>query len=373
MKVLNIVGARPNFMKIAPIHRAFSRYADIQSKIVHTGQHHDYEMSGVFFEQLDLPKPDYFLGVSNGSHAQQTACMMLEFEKILMLESPDLVLVVGDVNSTLACALVAAKEHIPIAHVEAGLRSGDKQMPEEINRTLTDAIADQLFVTEQAAIFNLMKENIGLHKMHFVGNVMIDSLVYCCSKMRDKCIAKDPYILLTLHRPANVDNPAVLREIVKMIENLSELGPVIFPIHPRTLKNFAQNGLTPQLEHIANLELLKPQGYLEFLELTKNALLVVTDSGGIQEETTFLQVPCITLRQNTERPVTVEVGTNHLLPDWNATSVLMLAKHLMEGNSKKGRIPDFWDGNAAERIVTILREKYINSYVCAGKRQLFDL
>jgi UDP-N-acetylglucosamine 2-epimerase (non-hydrolysing) len=362
-------------MKVAPLHRAFCKCADIRSKIVHTGQHHDYQMSGIFFEQLGIPEPDYFLGVTGGSHAQQTANIMLAFEKVLLAEKPDLVLVVGDVNSTLACALVAVKEHIPVAHVEAGLRSGDKQMPEEINRILTDSISDVLFVTEHSAVCNLLRENISPEKIHFTGNVMIDSLMHCCSKIKNENVYnKCPsYILLTLHRPANVDNAAALTEIVRMILKLTTLAKVVFPVHPRTLKNLALNGLSNQLEQIENLEILNPQGYLEFLNLTKNAKLVITDSGGIQEETTFLEIPCITLRQTTERPVTVEIGTNHLLPDWNAESVAELAKNILSGEDKKGRIPELWDGNAAQRIVAVIREKYINSYVCAGKRQSLDL
>ena len=379
MKVINIVGARPNFMKVAPLHRAFSRNKDIKSLIVHTGQHSDFQMSGIFFEQLHLPKPAYFLGIGNGSHAQQTAGIMLEFEKVIFKERPDLVLVVGDVNSTLACALVAVKEHIPVVHVEAGLRSGDRKMPEEINRIMTDAISDQLFVTERSAVVNLLKENIPISKIHFVGNVMIDSLSYCTDDLHFDDVFRnlDPwqpgYILLTLHRPANVDIPAALIEIFEMIKKLAELRKIVFPVHPRTLRNFELHGLFPHLGKIRNLEMIQPQGYKEFLTLVKNAGLVITDSGGIQEETTFLQVPCITLRESTERPVTVEIGTNHLLPDWNMETVYELAKRILDGAIKRGQIPELWDGKAAERIVTILREKYINSYVCADKRQSSDL
>ncbi|MCF2503171.1 UDP-N-acetylglucosamine 2-epimerase (non-hydrolyzing) [Dyadobacter sp. CY107] len=379
MKVINIIGARPNFMKVAPLHRAFSRHKDIESLIVHTGQHYDFQMSGIFFHQLDLSEPAYFLGVNNGSHAQQTAGIMLEFEKVLVAEEPDLVLVVGDVNSTLACALVAVKMHIPVVHVEAGLRSGDRKMPEEINRLMTDAIADQLFVTEHTAVLNLLKENIPTAKIHFVGNVMIDSLLYCLRsvdglvKSEDERVEPEKHILLTLHRPANVDKPAVLIKVLETIRKLTQLQKVIFPIHPRTLKNFEALGLDADMGKIKNLEMIRPQGYREFLELTRDAALVITDSGGIQEETTFLQVPCITLRESTERPVTVEVGTNHLLPDWNAESVFQLAQQIITGACKQGRIPELWDGHAAERIVTILREKYINSYVCDHKRQPSDL
>ena len=366
-------------MKVAPLHRAFSGYKDIESLLVHTGQHYDFQMSGIFFEQLHLPKPAYFLGISNGSHAQQTAGIMLEFEKVLIAEKPDLVLVVGDVNSTLACALVAVKMHIPVVHVEAGLRSGDRKMPEEINRIVTDAIADQLFTTEHSAVSNLLNESIPSAKIHFVGNVMIDSLLYCMNDRRYKALLRNldlkqpDYILLTLHRPANVDKAAVLSEILEMIRKLTALMKVIFPVHPRTLRNFETYGVLSHLSKIGNLEMIEPQGYVEFLAFVKGARLVITDSGGIQEETTFLQVPCITLRESTERPVTVEVGTNHLLPDWNRESVYELAKQTLHQSIRKGQIPELWDGKAAERIVTILREKYINSYVCADKRQSSDL
>ncbi|MCF2492002.1 non-hydrolyzing UDP-N-acetylglucosamine 2-epimerase [Dyadobacter chenhuakuii] len=376
MKVINIVGARPNFMKVAPLHRAFTLFPDINSLIVHTGQHYDFRMSGIFFEQLQLPEPDYFLGVSNGSQAQQTAAIMVAFEKVLLIEKPDIVLVVGDVNSTLACALVAVKMHIPVVHVEAGLRSGDRKMPEEINRIVTDAIADQLFVTEKSAVCNLLRENISPEKIHFVGNVMIDSLLHCLNQVTEDArqrVRQNEYILMTMHRPANVDNAVVMLEIANMIRRLSALHPIIFPIHPRTLKSLEAQGLLHDLKKIKNLEITEPQGHREFLTLINNASLVITDSGGIQEETTFLKVPCITLRDSTERPITVEAGTNHLLPDWNAQSVVELARKIMGGHCKKGQIPELWDGCAADRIVTILREKYINSYVCAGKRQPSDL
>jgi UDP-N-acetylglucosamine 2-epimerase (non-hydrolysing) len=370
LKVLNIVGARPNFIKIAPLQRAFSKHADIISKIVHTGQHYDHLMSGVFFDQLDLSKPDFFLGVQNGSQTQQTAEIMLAFEKVLNAEKPDLVLVVGDVNSTLACALVAVKENVPVVHVEAGLRSGDRTMPEEINRILTDSISDDLFVTEQAAVDNLLKENVPACKIHFTGNVMIDSLEYFREKITRSNVLEnlgiDPqsYILLTMHRPSNVDNVIGLQKILKIVEKLALQKTVLFPVHPRTWKNIGVFGLKNEFENVENLKILAPQGYIEFLNLTQNASLVITDSGGIQEETTYLRIPCITLRDNTERPVTVEHGSNYLLKNADDISVDFLAQRILEGNIKKGKIPVGWDGKAAERIVAILREKYINSYVC---------
>ena len=370
MKVLNIVGARPNFMKIAPIHRAFVKHDDINSKIVHTGQHYDARMSGIFFSQLEMPEPDYFLGVGAGSHTQQTAGIMLEFEKVIHLEKPDLVLVAGDVNSTLACALVAVKEHIPVVHVEAGLRSGDRRMPEEINRIMTDSVSDHLFVTENAALVNLGKENVDDSKIHFSGNVMIDSLICYLPKIQNLNIpetmglAPKSYVLLTMHRPANVDDEKGLKKILEIIKEITLCKKVVFPVHPRTMRNMEVFGLKKEFENIKGLKMMEPQGYLEFLNLTLNAALVLTDSGGIQEETTFLQIPCITLRETTERPVTVELGTNYLLSTPNVEVITKLAKKIFAGNAKKGIIPPFWDGKAAERIVSVLREKYINSYVC---------
>jgi UDP-N-acetylglucosamine 2-epimerase (non-hydrolysing) len=295
---------------------------------------------------------------------------MVEFEKVLLSERPDLVLVVGDVNSTLACTLASVKMNVPVAHVEAGLRSGDRSMPEEINRILTDSVSDHLFVTEQAAVDNLLKEYVALNRIHFTGNVMIDSLAYYQQAIDDSPVLKNlelsvgSYVLMTMHRPSNVDDRTGLERILKIIKRLASLKTVVFPIHPRTWKNIEINGLKSDFENAKNLKILKPQGYLEFLNLTKNASMVVTDSGGIQEETTYLQVPCITLRENTERPVTVEIGTNYLLESADDRSLASLAQEILVGNCKKGKIPAGWDGKAAERIVAILREKYINSYVC---------
>jgi len=364
MKVLSIVGARPNFMKVAPLHRAFSKDPEIESKIIHTGQHYDAKMSDVFFNQLELPKPDYFLGVGGGSHTQQTAKIMIEFEQVMLAEKPDIVLVVGDVNSTIACAMVAVKEHVPVVHVEAGLRSGDRRMPEEINRIMTDCISDDLFVTENAGIENLKRESIPDEKVHFVGNVMIDSLVYYRAKASQLELLKDfdlepkSYVLVTMHRPSNVDDAEGLKNILAIVKNTSEHKNVLFPVHPRTLKNMETFGLLDELKTLSNVTLLEPQGYLEFLYLMENAVLIITDSGGIQEETTYLKVPCITFRASTERPVTVELGTNYLLSDLNPESVKVLVTEILEGNAKTGQIPPLWDGHAAERIVEILKNKY---------------
>ena len=359
------MGARPNFMKVAPLHRAFVK-AGIESKIVHTGQHYDAKMSDVFFNQLELPQPDYFLGIGGGTHTQQTAKIMLEFEPILTAEKPDVVLVVGDVNSTIACALVAVKEHVPLVHVEAGLRSGDRQMPEEINRILTDSISNQLFVTEQAGLDNLEKEGVPSQKVHFVGNVMIDSLAYYRQKAEQLDLpatlglTPKQYVLMTMHRPSNVDVEAGLRAILDIVKNTAILRPVVFPVHPRTLSNMERFGLLGTLKALPHVTLLEPQGYLEFLNLMTHAELIITDSGGIQEETTYLQVPCITFRASTERPVTVELGTNYLLSDLDPASVHELVQSILNGQAKQGTIPPLWDGHAAERIADILQEKYGN-------------
>ncbi len=362
LKILSIVGARPNFMKVAPLHRAFA-HAGIESKIVHTGQHYDARMSDVFFSQLELHKPDYYLGVGGGTHTQQTARVMLEFEPILQAEKPDAVLVVGDVNSTIACALVAVKEHVPLVHVEAGLRSGDRRMPEEINRILTDSISDYLFVTEQAGLDNLAAEHVPDEKVFFVGNVMIDSLVHYREQasrltiLEAMKLAPRSYALVTMHRPANVDHEAGLRSILEIIRNTATVRTVLFPIHPRTLNNMERFGLKEELEAIPNVRIIEPQGYLEFLHLMDQASLVITDSGGIQEETTYLKVPCLTFRDSTERPVTVELGTNQLLHDLNPQTVHRHVLAIVQGTIKKGTLPPLWDGRAAERIAAILLEK----------------
>lgn len=362
MKIFCIAGARPNFMKIAPLHRAFQQHPNLESKIVHTGQHYDSRMSDVFFQQLEIPEPAYHLGIGGGSHTQQTARIMLEFEKIVEAERPDLVLVVGDVNSTVACALVASKMQIPVVHVEAGLRSGDRTMPEEINRILTDSISDHLFVTEYAGLVNLAKEGIPDQKVHFVGNCMIDSLIHFRQKAAQADtaasmgLAPKSYVLMTMHRPSNVDFQVGLEAILDMIEGAAKHKKVVLPIHPRTRNNFEKFGLKDRLEAIPNVQILEPQGYLEFLNLMENAAAVLTDSGGIQEETTYLQVPCLTFRASTERPVTVELGTNILLADLNPKLALSHLEHIFSGKTKPGTIPPLWDGRAGERIAQILAD-----------------
>ncbi len=364
MKIINIVGARPNFMKIAPLHKAFQNHPNIDSKIVHTGQHYDEKMSDIFFNQLELPKPDYYLGIGGGSHTHQKANVMLAFEKILLEERPDVVLVVGDVNATAACSIVSVKMGIKTVHVEAGLRSGDRNMPEEVNRIITDAICNDLFVTEHSGLVNLARENVSTEKVHFVGNVMIDSLIYFRKKAAADSIlgeinvkSKD-YILMTMHRPHNVDKEKGLKDIIQIIKYAAKHKKVVFAIHPRTSNNMKKFGLYDELEKIKGLTLLGPQGYLQFLKLMDNAALIITDSGGIQEETTYLQVPCMTFRDTTERPITVEFGTNFLMQDLNPETVKAQIESILNGNAKEGIVPPLWDGKAAERITSVLFEKY---------------
>lgn len=353
-------------MKVAPLLRAFQRYPHIITKLVHTGQHFDKQMSTVFFEQLELPKPDYHLGVGPGSPTQQTAQTMLAFEAAVETEQPDLVVVVGDVTATLACALVAVKMAIPVAHVEAGLRSGDRQMPEEINRIVIDSISDLLFVTEKSAIRNLQNEGVSSDKTHFSGNCMIDSLLFYREKIARlellPVLGLKPkqYLLVTMHRPSNVDTKAGLETVLTLLEKLSRLQVVVCPLHPRTRQKLEHFGLMPRLEHMQSLVLLEPQGYFEFQHLLLHATAVLTDSGGLQEEATFLQVPCITFRETTERPVTVELGTNLLLssldPDLAAANVLQV----LQGAWKQGKVPDLWDGKAAERIAAVIEQQFFN-------------
>lgn len=360
MKILNIVGARPNFMKVAPLHRAFQQYPNIQSKIVHTGQHYDARMSDVFFNQLELPEPDYYLGVGSGSHAKVTAKIMTAFEEIVLKEKPDLVLVVGDVNSTLACALVTKKLNIKLAHVEAGLRSGDREMPEELNRIITDSISDFLFVTEHSGMVNLAYDGIDANKLFFVGNVMIDSLCFFKEKatrlplLEQLNLIPNEFILMTTHRPRNVDTPKKIKLIFKTLKGLSQIKKVVFPIHPRTANNINKFGLMAELEAIPNITILEPQGYLEFLNLMMNSALIVTDSGGIQEESTFLRVPCLTIRNTTERPVTITLGTNILMPKLDPVSIVKQSRISIQNEKVKSSIPPFWDGKAAQRIAKIL-------------------
>lgn len=361
-KIISVVGARPNFMKVAPLHKAFALYNSangnsIQHLICHTGQHYDEKMSKVFFDDLELPKPDFYLGIGSGSHAEQTARVMIEFEKILLSEQPDLIIVVGDVNSTIACSLTAVKLGIKVAHVEAGLRSGDRAMPEEINRILTDSISDLLFVTEISGMQNLSHEGVPEQKIHFVGNCMIDSLIHYLPKIELSSIGGElglkgsDYVVATFHRPSNVDNADQLRAMTALLNETAENFKIVFPVHPRTIKNLEINGLLNGLSK--NIILTDPIGYLDFIKLVKDAKFVLTDSGGIQEESTYLKVPCITIRTTTERPSTVDIGTNYLIGDRfeDAKPVIEI---IMKGENKKGKIPELWDGSAASRIIQII-------------------
>jgi len=369
-KIIIVAGARPNFPKVAPIIRAFGKVAVSKRPdivLVHTGQHYDYKMSKVFFDELDIPKPDHYLGVGSGSHADQTAKVMVAFEQVLLKEKPELVMVVGDVNSTLACALTAQKMGIKVAHVEAGLRSFDPAMPEETNRLLTDHLSDHLFVSCPEGLVNLKKEGFDKSKVHYVGNVMIDSLKAELPKAEGRTILTrrglqkgrriKPYCLVTLHRPSNVDNKAGLKSILKDLKSISNEMTVVMALHPRTIKNIGKFKLDAFLKNKAII-CLEPQGYLDFLNLEMNAKLVVTDSGGLQEETSWLGVPCITVRDNTERPVTVKLGTN-VLAGTKAGAILkawskIKRKNVESGDAKRKTGIPMWDGQAAERIVKIV-------------------
>lgn len=362
-RILNIVGARPNFMKVAPIQRLMLQSQALEPRLVHTGQHYDAAMSKVFFNDLGMPEPDIYLGVGSGSHAVQTSQVMIELEKVMQEMKPDLVLVVGDVNSTLAASIVASKLWIPVAHVEAGLRSNDRTMPEEINRILTDAVAELLFVTEKSGLENLKKEGTPDEKVYFVGNVMIDSLVQNLKSARNSTILEQlalderGYSLVTLHRPNNVDNRENFTKILDAFEVIQQKIKIIFPIHPRTRKMIKELGFTSRIEEMKNLTLLDPIGYLDFIRLTEKSKFVLTDSGGIQEETTYLGIPCLTLRENTERPITIEVGTNQLI-GMDTSKIIDAGLKILAGSAKKGKIPEFWDGHTAERIVRIVEEKF---------------
>lgn len=361
-KIITAVGARPNFIKVAPLHREFKKYPDITHRIIHTGQHYDDNMSKVFFEDLELPEPDLDLGIGSGSHGEQTGKIMIEFEKVVMAERPDLVIVVGDVNSSLACSLVSAKLLIPVAHVEAGLRSFDQTMPEEINRKLTDALSDLLFVTEPVGVENLLREGIEEKKIFLVGDVMIDTIIQCRDRVKSSGILRQlglaprSFTVVTVHRPANVDVKENLAKILTILEAISERSTIVFPMHPRTRKMLEAFGLWGCARAIPNTILLDPLRYVDFLSLVENAALVLTDSGGLQAETTFLGVPCLTLREITEQPVTVQEGTNELV-GLDIERVISRCFEIFDGKRKKGRIPEFWDGKAAERIVTILRNR----------------
>ena len=356
MQILHVVGARPNFMKVAPVLRALGEYPQASQILVHTGQHYDDAMSAVFFRQLEMPEPDINLGVGSGSHAEQVAKVMLGFEPVLRVRRPDLVLVYGDVNSTIAAALVCSKLGIRVGHVEAGLRSGDRAMPEEINRMLTDQISDLLFTPSEDANENLKTEGIDLSRVHLVGNVMIDTLVRLLDRTEEFFPENitPPYVLITLHRPSNVDDMNWLREFTGTLADLSRRIPVVFPVHPRTRKNLS----AVQLPTDACLRLLAPLPYLQFLALQRRAALVMTDSGGIQEETSFLGIPCLTVRENTERPITLTLGTNQVVgrdPKRIYAAAIASLKDL-DGRLHVPKPLPLWDGKAALRIAQILLE-----------------
>ncbi len=361
LKVINVVGARPNFMKVAPIVEAMRRRErEFTPLVVHTGQHYDAAMSASFFRDLELPEPDVYLGVGSASHAAQTAAVMERFEPVVLSEKPDWVIVVGDVNSTLACALVCSKLGVRVAHVEAGLRSRDRTMPEEINRLLTDQIADLLLTPSADADDNLLAEGIPAGRIRLVGNVMIDSLLKHLPKSAQSTIREDleltekKYVVLTLHRPANVDNPNTFARILAALEEINRRLPIVFPVHPRTRKTIAELGFSERVAALQNLRVIEPLGYLDFLRLYSGAALVLTDSGGIQEETTVLGIPCLTLRENTERPITVTLGTNTIVGTDPERIVSEAMEALNDKTHKPPNIPPLWDGKTADRIVDAL-------------------
>lgn len=361
LKVINVVGARPNFMKVAPIVEAMKRRKhEFAPLVVHTGQHYDAAMSASFFLELELPEPDVYLGVGSASHAAQTAAVMERFEPVVLAEKPDWVIVVGDVNSTLACALVCSKLGVKVAHVEAGLRSRDRTMPEEINRVLTDQIADLLLTPSADADANLLAEGIPVERIRLVGNVMIDSLLKHLPKSAQSTVREEleltdkEYAVLTLHRPANVDNPHTFAGILEALEEISRRLPIVFPVHPRTRKTIAEWGFTDRIAKSKHLRLTDPLGYLDFLRLYSGARLVLTDSGGVQEETTVLGISCLTLRDNTERPITVSLGTNKIVGTDPVTIVREAMAALAETSTTPPNIPPLWDGKTAERILDAL-------------------
>lgn len=362
MRIICVCGARPNFMKIAPLMEAFGRTDGIEARIVHTGQHYDERMSRLFFQDLGIPPPDINLEVGSASHATQTAEIMRRFERVLLDDRPDWVIVVGDVNSTIACALVASKLGVKVAHVEAGLRSFDRTMPEEINRVLTDAISDLLLVSEPSGLENLQREGVSPEKVHFVGNVMIDTLLKNRARAADSRVLeafdlrKGRYVVVTLHRPSNVDDRARFESILKALEAICREMPVILPMHPRTRQRVAAMGFGDWLSGVRDLHLPEPLGYLDFLKLMAEAALVLTDSGGIQEETTILKVPCLTLRENTERPVTVTHGTNRLVSPETASILAAYRAQLAREVEAHGS-PELWDGRAAERIAKLFASR----------------
>lgn len=375
LRIMNIVGARPNLMKVAPLMAEMKRHREIDPVLVHTGQHYDYSMSQVFFDQLQIPEPNYNLEVGSGTHHSQTAEIIRRFGELVTADRPDMVLVAGDVNSTIACALVAAKECIPVVHVEAGLRSFDRTMPEEVNRLLTDAISDLLFTTEESGNVNLAKEGVPREKIHFVGNLMIDTLVGAIDLARRSALRGElgleagGYAVLTLHRPSNVDDSEQLKRTLDAILDVAERLPILFPCHPRTAARIAQIGISA-LKNWENGPIsgrgvwrMPPASYLDFLGLVDQAAFVLTDSGGIQEETTWLGIPCLTYRENTERPVTVTMGTNQLIgsdPERLRTTALAVFHTPSSRESKRHAVPPLWDGKAAARIVKVLKQYWLD-------------
>lgn len=363
IKIACIVGARPNFMKSAPLLAELKKHPAVFAPyLIHTGQHYDRRLFQLFFEDLKMPQPDFYLGVGSGSHARQTATIMIRLEKVLKKLKPQLVIVFGDVNSTVAAALVTSKLMIPLAHVEAGLRSFDMSMPEEVNRIVTDRLSDHLFVSEASGLTNLKKEGIDSRRIHFTGNIMIDSLVNNLKVAKKSPILKQlklkprKYIALTAHRPANVDDKQTLTRMLEVFHQIGERLPIIFPCHPRTRNNLEKHSLLSYFDNKA-LRLLEPLGYLDFLKLQSEAFMVLTDSGGVQEETTYLKISCLTMRDNTERPATVRTGTNTIVgtdPD----VIYRRAMAILGGRTKSGRIPKYWDGHTAERIVKVLLKLY---------------
>ena len=363
-KVIVVAGARPNFMKVAPLMKEFKKNKKIKTFLLHTGQHYDFKMSDVFFRDLEMPSPDIYLGTKPGSHARQTAGIMAAFEKTLLKERPRLVVVVGDVNSTMACTLSSVKLGIKVAHVEAGLRSFDGRMPEEVNRRITDRLSDYLFVTEPDAVKNLKKEGISGERVFFVGNVMIDCLLSNLEKIKRSKISgqfqlkKGGYGVLTLHRPSNVDTRKSLLKVLDIVRQVCRRSQLIYPIHPRTKSMLQKHGLENKLKQIDNLAVVEPMGYIDFMGLVNGAAYVLTDSGGIQEETTVLGVPCLTMRENTERPVTITSGTNALV-GLDLKKILKGVTAALKKRKTRRAAPRFWDGRAAARITAILGKQLL--------------
>lgn len=364
-KVILVCGARPNFMKVSPIIKAMTASGRLLPYLVHTGQHYDEKMSKSFFDLLHIPKPDVDLGVGSGSHAEQTGKVMVEFEKVCQREKPDLVLVVGDVNSTMACTIAAKKLWIPVAHVEAGLRSWDMKMPEEINRIVTDSLCDLFFTTDPDANANLAKAGTDPKAVHFAGNVMIDTLLDNVEHSKANPILEKmgvrpkAYAFMTMHRPSNVDDKAVLDGLLGAFDHIQKKIPIVFPAHPRTVKMIKEFGFGPRFEAMTGIKVCEPLDYHQMLKLNVNSRFALTDSGGLQEETTVLGIPCITMRNNTERPVTVEVGTSEVVGN-DPAKIVDAAERILAGKWKKGGIPEGWDGKSGTRIVAVL-ERFLNA------------